>query len=372
MNTRRQPASSETLASSSQKFALYTDSGKNDTFEVTIADPDDSAWTELAEGKVVLNDKDMRIRIRVFPSLPDLETIFGLMGTSLYITTSATKPEETQFTLNAQNAGLVQGQGCSELRVSLSRGDLQSLGILPSQESDSVFEKAWMDTGYEDPTADSNLTDGNAFDTLTAESRGESTRYGNLSSASTNRPLNDTFFQAAGSEIFICRYNDSLSPKQQVMNQADYFYYSGHGGHLYGSLMYGSPAQVTNYWGADLDCVIIAGCAVLDINDYNNHYTGDDHIASPGKKWEKTGPAVFLGYNYTAPYDSQGSASIVSTWLSNRSSQGDIEAWRIANDNSAGRNACAIKKDENYYYFKRFGISPFYWYEWTNVLKTDW
>jgi hypothetical protein len=138
------------------------------------------------------------------------------------------------------------------------------------------------------------------------------------------------------------------------MNQADYFYYSGHGNHSSGALTVGSPAAAAGYWNQDLDCVIIAGCAVLDINDYNNNYTGSDHSVSPGKMWEPLGPSVLLGYNYYAPNDLQNTAGIISSWISNRGAQGDVTAWMNANDNPNGRNACAIEKNLKYSYFHKY------------------
>ncbi len=136
--------------------------------------------------------------------------------------------------------------------------------------------------------------------------------------------------------------------------------------------MYGSASQVTNYWGKDLECAIIDGCSVLDVNDYNNNYPGDDHTTSPGELWEKTGPTALLGYNYYAPLDTQGSASIVASWLANREILGDIDAWMDANNNSNGRNGCAIEKDVGYYYFHRSGFYPFYQYTKTFVQKSNW
>ena len=104
--------------------------------------------------------------------------------------------------------------------------------------------------------------------------------------------------------------------------------------------------------------MIIAGCSVLDIYDYNGNYDGTaEHTFSPGKDWEQTGPDSFLGYAYYAPRDTQGADRIASAWIANRSSMGDVDAWMNANDNRNGRNACAIQRIDNshvrYSYFKR-------------------
>ena len=110
--------------------------------------------------------------------------------------------------------------------------------------------------------------------------------------------------------------------KRQIMNQSDVFYYSGHGLHRWGVADEFNPVEISDYWKKDLNCVIFAGCSILDINDYNNNYLDhegiwdqDDHVASPGKLWELTGPNVLLGYNYVAPLDSSGAPErIIRSW----------------------------------------------------------
>ncbi len=119
------------------------------------------------------------------------------------------------------------------------------------------------------------------------------------------------------------------------MNQADYFYFSGHGSHATGVLQGGfSATDVIGYWDKDLECVIISGCSVLDINDYNNNYDGEAHTRSPGKEWEGTGPAVLLGYNYYAPTDLQNSADIMTNWAQQWTSLGIAGAQRKAANHS--------------------------------------
>ena len=144
------------------------------------------------------------------------------------------------------------------------------------------------------------------------------------------------------------------------MNQADYFYFSGHGEH-YGNVIHNGdgnngigPSTVKDYWGRDLDCVIIAGCSVLDINDYNNHFPGASHTLSPGKVWERTGPQRFLGYAAQAPGDAGGAPTrIINSWVSNRGTLGDVNAWMKANADNRAWNACVIVKDEKFLYFTR-------------------
>ena len=343
--------------------------------ETAFADPDDANWADLAEEKVILSDKDTRIKIKVTPQLADLQTIFYAIGTTVKIRSSGTAPNGQDFTMTSQNTTLVQGSGYSELRVALTRSQLISLGVLPSQENDSVTEKAWYDTGFDTAVSYPNLLDGRAFDNgMSAEIRGQCTQaiYGGLDSTPPNSPLDNSFFKAGGVEIITAECCSGVSDKRQLMNQADYFYYSGHGFIATGAVYPGGPSDVIDYWDKDLDVVIFAGCSVLDINDYNNNTNGAAHLASPGEQWEPTGPALFLGYNWKAPTDLQNSDGIISSWLSNRGSLGNIGAWEEANDNMNGHNACAIEAGSTYYYFEKTEILGVSFWDWTSVPKSSW
>jgi hypothetical protein len=254
------------------------------------------------------------------------------------------------------------------------------LGVLPSQEADSVVEKAWLDHGSGSSSDPSNLMDGSSFESgLSAESRGKSTNYGDLESTPPNSPIDKTFFIAAGREIITAEYSGVVSHKRQLMNQADYFYYSGHGSHANAILQGGfAPGDVTGYWDKDLDCVIIAGCAVLDIKDYRAQsfslptllqwYTAGGGW-SPGAEWEPKGPRYFIGYNWTAPLDNQGSAKIVSTFLTAvRGGASIVNAWKQANDLGVGRNACVIDcsaQPHVYWYWDETSGTPV----WSSVIK---
>ena len=343
--------------------------------ETAFADPDDANWADLAEEKVIFSDKDTRIKIKVTPQLGDLQTIFYAIGTTVKIRSSETAPNGQDFTMTSQNTTLVQGSGYSELRVALTRSQLISLGVLPSQESDSVTEKAWYDTGFDTTVSAPNLLDGQAFNNgMSAEIRGQCTQaiYGGLDSTPPNSPLDNSFFKAGGVEIITAECCSGVSDKRQLMNQADYFYYSGHGFIATGAVYPGGPSDVIDYWDKDLDVVIFAGCSVLDINDYNNNTNGAAHLASPGEQWEPTGPALFLGYNWKAPTDLQNSDGIISSWLSNRGSLGNIGAWEEANDNMNGHNACAIEAGSTYYYFEKTEILGVSFWDWTSVPKSSW
>jgi len=144
----------------------------------------------------------------------------------------------------------------------------------------------------------------------------------------------------------------------------------------------GQPSYITPEevdWKKDLEVVIIGGCSVLDINDYNNNYPNADvtaptsHTDSPGKRWEQTGPDYLLGYAWGGPADKHGGSDIIAKWVELVKSMAKTDAWRDANKDGRSWNACAIKAGEAYYYFdieKQFGhtLSA----KWTKVPKSEW
>ena len=349
--------------------------------DIKFANPDGTGWADLEEKRVILSDENTCIKLKMTPQLPDLQTIFNALGTALKITTSGTAPNGHDYSLTYQNTTLIQGSGYSEMRVSLTRNQLRTLGVLPSQEADSVTEKAWLDHGSSSSSDPSNLTDGNAFESgLPDDTRGKSTNYGNLESTPPNSPVDKTFFVAAGREIITAEYGGAVSHKRQLMNQADHFYYSGHGSHANATLQGGfAPGDVTGYWNKDLDYAIIAGCAVLDIKDYRARsfsistrlkwYNAGGNW-SPGAQWESSGPRYLLGYNWTAPLDNQGSAGIISNFISALDGGASVvDAWKQANDLGIGRNACVIDCSTTphvYWYWDETSGAPV----WTSVIKS--
>ena len=344
---------------------------------ITFADPDDPTWSELAERKVILSDDETRLKISIRPQQDSFENVLALLGADVVLSSSATAPAGIVLEMNADNTCFYQESVGSVLKIALTQDQLRNMGLLPEQPQDLLQEKAWYDTGFDVTVNSPNLLDGREFDRMVPfESRGQCTRaiYGGLEATPPNSPLDRTFFQAAGREILAASYWWSASPLRQLMNQADVFYYSGHGYHSPGNLEAGSANDVSPYWTNDLDIAIFAGCSVLDINDYNNNFTNQtDHLLSPGKTWASVGPDVMLGYNYTAPTDMQGSDMIILNWASNHSNGEDaITAWKNANDNSHGRNACAIQEGAGYYYFHKTPGLLFNTYTWTFIPESEW
>ncbi len=114
------------------------------------------------------------------------------------------------------------------------------------------------------------------------------------------------------------------------------------------------------YWNRDLNVAIIAACSVLDIDDYNDNYSGASHTLSPGKMWEQTGPDILLGYAYIAPSDAGGAPTrIINHWRTNRAVAGDVDAWMAANAANKAWNACAIVKGDRFVDFEKVFFGKF-------------
>ena len=345
--------------------------------DVTICKPDDSSWTGLEESRVVLDDEELRIKIEMAPSLDSLSQCRRMFGDSFTVKTSGTCPGGVSVPI-PDDAAMVAFPDRCEIRISKTRQQLIDLGLLPSKNDDGVNEMAWLDMGSPDSSQPSNLTDSEAFSSLGYQFRGKAT--GDSSKSLETNPPNsipsESFFKAAGCEIVVAEYGLVVSLKRQVMNQADYFYFSGHGSHATGAVQGGfTPSMATQYWGRDLECAIFAGCSVLDVNDYNGNYSGTpEHTSSPGSQWANIkGLKFILGYAYTAPLDTQGADRIANAWVANRGSMDDVSAWMKANDNRNGRNACAIQRIDDSYvrysYFKKEKGFLYNSYQLTNVVE---
>ena len=313
--------------------------------------------------------KVLAINIKISPAIPNLNLCQLIMGSNVVVSTSGSCIQGIKIPI--ASADFCVYDTYSEIKITKSRSQLIALGLLPSQDEDGVDESASYDVGKLDGNEGSDLTDCFAFEQMPKAYRGRASNEPTLTLNSNppNSKLSESFFKAAGAETLAVSYGGVRSRKRQIMNQADYFYYSGHGHHQSGMVDDFEPSVVSDYWKKDLNCVIFAGCSVLDINDYNNNFILDpeDHAASPGKLWEAVGPNVMLGYNYYAPADATGASErIIRAWINLRQTMGDVDAWMNANDNLNGRNACAIDSARNYHYFKKL-----FWktYIKTTVLK---
>ncbi len=253
--------------------------------------------------------------------------------------------------------------------------------VLPQEKPDSTSTEAFS---FDYPTTGSFI-DSDAFDSAVDADTTRSVNVrmlGNWEPASTTTPEGaiDPWVAAVGKEFIVhgggiyiaARIGSSSEERAVAKNQVDWMYLSTHGHSDLGTIDVGVGEKITPpdvEWQDDLDIVIIAGCAVLDVNDYNGNYDDDNadgdndrttgtepgpsSLVFNGEKWANTGPKYLLGYNYNAPLDSQNSDRIISDWAAKRKTLGVVEAWMEANDNSNGRHACAIEAGVGYWYFHR-------------------
>ncbi len=326
-------------------------------------------------------DEDLRIRVRITPAVETLDLCKQALGDKIRVKTAGTCLTGVEVSLDEST--FVKTGGVSELRFSLSRERVKALGLLPANDDDDVNEIVLYDIGEASSSSQSNLSDSQAIKQVGYAFRGQILQpsLGNLDSSPPVSKNSESFYKAAGCEIVTACFAGRSSAHRQIMNQADYFYYSGHGWHREGSLvgLAGgprlTPSLVSAYWNRDLKCVIVAGCSVLDINDYNGNFEGSaEHLSSPGSQWARIkDPESFLGYAYKAPLDTQGSAEIANAWVANRVIMSDADAWMSANNNRKGRNACAIQRlgdsQVRYSYFKRERGFLYNSYLLTNVIE---
>ena len=323
--------------------------------EVIICKPE-SFNEELEESRVVLDNELMKIRLEIRPRPNSTSEIVPIFGDSLTLSTSGTLPSGAQVPLSEASSFGYEGAS-AVWRFSFSRDDLIRKGLVPENDEDGVDEKAWADLADLNPSSGQDLTDSEAFGSMPCEDRGcasFSTMLGLDSDPAMSNP-SLSYFKAAGRELFAVSFGGTRK-KRQVMNQADFFYYSGHGHHIDASLQNGiTPAMIAAWWNRDLDCFVASGCSIMDINDYNCNYPSDpvNHRASPGKRWEAVGPRVLLGYNFRGPGDAGGApARIAGFWNANRAGMGAVSAWMKANEANRAWHACAIVKGVEYRYFK--------------------
>lgn len=256
------------------------------------------------------------------------------------------------------DANVVTAQGGNVFRVPVLASWLQSNRIVRNGD-DGIAAKTSFDMSVEtagsSTRADSDYFDEHVPGRLYGRARGTN-GVGDESAAIPEGTLNLKTVQAGGTACLAAAIYSTQSAKKQCQQQSDVLYYSGHGAHDTGKL-YGvaGPSDVTDFWH-DIDVVVFAGCAVLDVDDIAKRVdpAKANPAASPGRKWiAASGAGVLLGYCWTAPLDIQGAESIVADWCARRAALGDVAAWMKANDNSAGRNACAIDSSGNYHFFKK-------------------
>ena len=365
--------------------------------DVSICAPSEAAWTELEASRVILDSEQLRIKTEIKPWLQSMDECRRLLGDELVVRTAGTCPDGVGISL-AENATFENLSDRSVLKVWRTRSQLKALGLLPQDDNDDVDEMVWLDMGSADPTQPSNLTDSEAFSALGYEFRGKATNDGTktLESTPPNSVPSESFFKAAGCEVVSAEYCGFTSSKRQIMNQADIFYYSGHGSFVDEALQSSSdpisygflPSMTIGKWHKDLECVVFAGCSILNIGDFRSksfvkwktkakywfRKKQSQNGGNPGLAWENVGPKYLLGYCWTAPLDSEGAPEIATAFVNNlKSNMAKIDAWRNANNGASALNACAIDTSSvphKFWYWDETSGVPV----WTNAVKgaTSW
>ncbi len=286
--------------------------------------------------------------------------------------------------LKQSDVRIVTENGVSELRLTIPWELFEAYKLLPTAQQDNVSEFTSVDLVTD---SKSNFKDSDAFESgmapdesLRGHARKDTDREPPMDGDETKliAPLNADFLHAAGVQFLQFRspgrQRKVFSPSRQIQNQADMFYYSGHGsreGEIAGTLW--KPELARQHWNGDLDTLIFAGCSVLTMHDYARKWLYRAYYApleapsvvarrdptaikviprTLGDAWrqpdpEVSGPRLFLGYQYLAPRDTQGSDLIIADWVR---SQQDAEAWMDVNQKSRpfppfpspGLNACAV------------------------------
>ena len=364
---------------------IFTAMGKVATvtaykIDVFICSPDDDDWQEMDVSRVVLDDEELRVKVTVAPQMANLAACLQKLGTSVVVRTSSTCQQGAFVSL--YGATFVNVGEKSEIRVSKTFPQLRALGLLPQNDEDNVNEMAWIDMVE---TPGQSLLDSEAFSQLNYAFRGKATldTVNTLNSAPANSLPSQTFFKAAGTEIVNVEFGNIRCPKRQIMNQADILYYSGHGTLSPIALQGGfSPYVLGDYWSRDLNTVVFSGCSVLNIGTFRKKsFNSSAKIrwalrtlgtvdVSPGLSWIGKGPRYFLGYCWRAPLDNQGGTTITSRFVTEitLAPTDVIGSWMFANDNDAGRNACAIDCSGEapiFWYWDETGASPV----WTAIQK---
>lgn len=322
--------------------------------DVAVCEPEEDSWRELDASRVILDDEPLRVKVSITPQIESFADCKRFLARSLTVKTAGTCPEGASVAFSEADEFLT-ADGSSEIHMVRTRAQLAACGLLPARDEDGVDEMAWIDIAETDVQ---DLSDSEAFSRLGYRFRGKATseKGKTLDSEPPNSPQSESFFKAAGCEIITVAYGGTTSRRRQIMNQCDVFYISGHGSHSANRIQgLFTPDMAGAYWGRDLDCLILAGCSLLDVNDYNGHYSGAEHSLSPGKAWAQTGPSILLGYNFIAPGDRGGApARIAEAWRANRAAKGDVEAWMDANAANHAWNACAIDRNRYVYFASSF------------------
>ncbi len=356
-------------------YALKIDS-------IQMCKPESGVWDMLPWGQVLLEGDDMKLKINLTPGVSSLSDFISVFNPTIELRKYSVSSSGAQTTIintlvpvTTANSTL---EGNNEIRVTISSSDVLDLSLV-SKDEDSTDEKCSVDS-QSATTGASHRRDSDSFDSHTSGiQRGLARGSGNPNAFPPEGEFTTSFIQSAGALNISATIIKVKGDARQIQEQCDLFYYSGHGNHSNGKLAsLAGPSDVDSHWD-DIDKAIIAGCAVLDVNDYNNRFSGADHTASPGKLWATTAPDNLLGYNWIAPLDDNVgdpdfTKDIIDNYLTSTET-GDVNKWMWANRDKAAAdfddyddpgqrpwNACILT---------RSATEWIYWYWDFNILDQD-
>lgn len=350
---------------------------------VEIFKPDtttDADWQNVAKkmawSDVIFRGDPIKLKLKFSTAIPSL----AAFPSEIQVRTFAGTNDPEVWKSVSLDADDRLSPDKKEIWMTVTGSSIISLGLLPGNDAEDGIEEFTSLDWIEDP-AKSNHNDSERFDQdmggTGRKRRGKARDNGDIGADPSEATVNTAFMGAAGVVYLEARSGGVQGEKRMIQNQADWLYYSGHGAHDTANLLSAifRPENAEGKWQQGLATVIFAGCSVLDIKDYNSRYEGVSHTSSPGERWIGRGPLRFMGYNYTAPIDTQGgdpnaTATIVHDWFVGGMT---VNSWINANDKEMGHNACAIDLSANpweYRYFHRVWqwIPPDYVYEKSTVL----
>lgn len=317
----------------------------------------DSSWNPLPWDTILKVGDTLYIQASKAEGNPNIQEEIVVT-----IKSNITKPEGTQVTLTETTPTSDLYQGSTVITSSL---------VAKGEDGVEEFSDADVTDPYDSDTF------GIKMNLLEKKDLGEARKEGDEEKMVP--PVNIAFMRAAGMERLTAIYGDS-SDTAFVRNQADWFYYSGHGSHTSGKVQMGDrsmafgPSEAMGQWNEDLDTVMFAACAILDVNDYNGNYNDDwwpwpepgpREKIFPGERWANVGPKYLLGYNYIAPLGPVIDTLIIKRWSDYLPAMEITQAWLEANKVTAeeladekrakGEHACAID-EQGYWYLKPIKI----------------
>jgi len=389
-------------------------------------------WNAIPKTDVILRDQPLNIFLVVKEKdAPATKTV--------NIWTSRTKPEPgipIELTKVAFGIGETDpSKDIYEYRATITGNDVIVSGLLPANVENGVPEFACLDySANPNPEEGSSTDDSVEFvnqmvglglplnERDMGIARAVKTADG-ISWITSLAPVSTAFLRAGGCEKLQVG-TGTLRGTAFIQHQADWFYYSGHGDYLTPVINWNKSSfdlpdgylnvndiQAQKPWAQKLKRIIIAGCSLLDIKDYNRgfrkkyKFLSDNTLLNPGKVLAESGvKETLLGYNFYAPADNHFGATGYTSeivkkyferykvkpqpeeqpgnWLeANKTiedtkctSQICIDHGRTSHGNSCGIDVSNSDKTQwKYYYWDKHSApnDPTQW-EFTGIPQTQW